>query len=214
MREFYWGAEEEQIELPINTRESKVKVPYENSSENDHNLVETANNRIYFYSVVSRPKILKVNKAIQSLNNHAQCRAVMFGDSATPIRLHINSYGGSVFAGLAAVDYIRASKAPVETIVEGCAASAATLMSVVGSHRSMHRSSCMLIHQLSGLMWGKFEEMKDDMKNSEMLMEKIKNIYREHCKIPEDVLKDILKHDIWWDADTCLRYGLVDEIIG
>ncbi len=213
MREFYWGAEEEQIELPIGNRERKVKAPYENSGDNDHNLVESANNRIYFYSMVSRPKILKVNKAIQNLNNHLSCRSVMYGDSTTPIRLHINSYGGSVFAGLAAVDYIKSSQAPVETIVEGCAASAATLMSVVGTHRSMRKNACMLIHQLSGHMWGKFEEMKDDMKNSEMLMEKIKGIYRDHCKIPEDVLNDILKHDIWWDAETCLKYGLVDEII-
>ena len=213
MREFYWGAEEEQIELPMETKTRKTKTPYENSSDNEHNLVEAANNRIYFYSMVSRPKILKVNKAIQNLNNHIQCRAVMYGESSTPIRLHINSYGGSVFAGLAAVDYIRSSKAPVETIIEGCAASAATLMSVVGSHRSMQKNACMLIHQLSGHMWGKFEEMKDDMRNSEMLMEKIKNIYREHCKIPEDVLSDILKHDIWWDAETCLKYGLVDEIV-
>ena len=71
----------------------------------------------------------------------------------------------------------------------------------------------MLIHQLSGHMWGKYQEMKDDMENSEMLMAKIKKIYRDNCKIPEDVLENILKRDIWWDAETCLRYGLVDEII-
>ena len=26
-------------------------------------------------------------------------------------------------------------------------------------------------------------------------------------------LNKLLKHDLWWDADTCLKYGLVDEII-
>ena len=26
-------------------------------------------------------------------------------------------------------------------------------------------------------------------------------------------LEDILKHDLWLDADTCKKYGLVDEII-
>ena len=53
----------------------------------------------------------------------------------------------------------------------------------------------------------------DDMENSKLLMEKIKNIYKEHARIPDDVLEDILKRDIWWDAETCLNYGLVDEII-
>ena len=38
----------------------------------------------------------------------------------------------------------------------------------------MHKNACMLVHQLSGIMWGKFQEMQDDMENSEMLMKKIK----------------------------------------
>ena len=29
----------------------------------------------------------------------------------------------------------------------------------------------------------------------------------------ENRLKEILKHDIMWDAETCLKYGLVDEIV-
>ena len=44
-------------------------------------------------------------------------------------------------------------------------------------------------------------------------MKKIKEIYEKHTKIPKNKLDDILKHDLWWDAETCLQYGLVDEII-
>jgi len=55
--------------------------------------------------------------------------------------------------------------------------------------------------------------MKDDMKNNEMLMEKIIRIYEEHTQIPKTKIKDILKRDLWWDARTCLKYGLVDDII-
>ena len=135
------------------------------------------------------------------------------GYEPPPIMLHINSYGGSVFAGLSAVDYIKNSKIPVHTVIDGCAASAATLMSCVAHRRYMHKNACMLVHQLSGLMWGKFQEMKDDMENSEMLMKKIKDIYKQHTKIPQHELDNILKHDIWWEAEKCLEYGLVDELI-
>jgi ATP-dependent protease ClpP protease subunit len=133
--------------------------------------------------------------------------------SPPPIKLHINSYGGSVFAGLAAVDYIKNSKIPIHTVIDGCAASAATLMSVVGERRYMHRNACMLVHQLSGLMWGKFQEMQDDMENSEMLMKKIKDIYREHTKIPKREMDNLLKHDLWWEAEKCLEFGMIDEVI-
>jgi ATP-dependent Clp endopeptidase proteolytic subunit ClpP len=163
---------------------------------------------------VNRPKILKLNKSLVHLSTTIQAREMQYqSESKTPIRLHINSYGGSVFAGLAAVDYIKKSKVPVETVIDGCAASAATLMSVVGTKRLMHENACMLVHQLSGHMWGKFQEMKDDMINSEMLMKKIKNIYRQHTKIPEEKLEEILNHDLWWDAEQCLEYGMVDEVI-
>ena len=60
---------------------------------------------------------------------------------------------------------------------------------------------------------GWVEELKDDMKNCEILMDTIKEIYVEHTTIPKKKLNDILKHDLWFDADTCLEYGLVDELI-
>lgn len=209
MRDYKWGLEEESGEVV-----KKIASPFENSSAEEHNLVEFSANNIFFYSTVSRPKILKLNKAIINLTSNIRSRAFAF-NSGEPdsIRIHINSYGGSVFAGLAAVDYILTSKVPVETVVEGCAASAATLMSVVGKKRYMHKNACMLVHQLSGHMWGKYQEMEDDMENSKMLMNKIKDIYRKHTKIPKNKLDQILKRDIWWDAEQCLEYGMVDEII-
>ena len=209
MRDYQWGLEEEKGEV-VKT----IHSPKENADGDEFNLVEYSGNNIFYYSSVSRPKILKLNKAITNLGNNLATRAFVYGAEKTDsIRLHINSYGGSVFAGLSAVDYILTSKVPVETIIEGCAASAATMMSVVGSKRYMHKNACMLVHQLSGHMWGKFQEMQDDMQNSEMLMKKIKNIYRKYTKIPEEKMDEILKHDIWWDAEQCLEYGLVDEII-
>jgi ATP-dependent protease ClpP protease subunit len=44
-------------------------------------------------------------------------------------------------------------------------------------------------------------------------MKTIKDIYEEHTNIPKKELAKVLKHDLWWDAETCLKYGLIDEII-
>jgi len=199
--------------MEVDEEEKEAKVSADDGDSDSENRVSASNNRIYFYSEVSRSKVLSLNKNIQSigvkLQNHANSLCI-----PTPeIYLHINSYGGSVFAGMAAVDYIRRSPADIVTVIDGCAASAATLMSVVGKRRLINEHSFMLIHQLSTSMWGKFEDLKDDMKNNELLMKSIKSIYEEHTKIPKNQLSKILKHDLWWDAKTCLKYGLVDEII-
>lgn len=186
----------------------------EDTDSNDSNRVLTTNNRIYFYSEVSRPKVLTLNKSIINVGISLQNRANALGsEEPNSLHLHINSYGGSVFAGLAATDYILSSPVNIVTVVDGCAASAATLMSVVGSHRMIHKHSFMLVHQLSSWTSGKYAELQDDMKNNDLLMKTIKDIYEEYTEIPKKELSKILKHDLWWDAETCLKYGLVDEII-
>ena len=176
--------------------------------------IETYNNKIYFYAEVSRTNNLTLNKKIVELGiKYSNVTNGLDLGSPIPIKLHINSYGGSVFAGFSSVDYIMNSKLPVTTIIDGCSASAATLMSVVANHRQMNKNAFMLIHQLSSGHWGNFEQLKDAMKNSELLMKRIYGIYEEHTKVPKRKLNQILKHDLWWDAQTCLKYGLVDEII-
>jgi ATP-dependent Clp protease protease subunit len=184
--------------------------------EHDHEErgnVENSSNNLYFYSPVLSNSVIKLNKGISSLSNNLVEVATNLDIPVPPIKLHINSGGGSLFDGLAAVDTIRKSKAPVHTIIEGGAASAATLMSVVGAKRYIHKHSFMLIHQLSGGMWGKFAEMQDEIQNSQLLMETIQNIYLKHTKMSKKTLKDLLKRDIWLDAKTCKEYGLVDEVI-
>ena len=84
---------------------------------------------------------------------------------------------------------------------------------VVGKKRFMTKHSLMLIHQLSGADSGKFNELQDQMSNMSILMNMITNIYLEETKINKTTLSELLKKDLWLDADTCLKYGLVDEII-
>ena len=182
-------------------------------SSDDNNIVSAQDNNIYFYSEVSRPKVLSLNKSLVRVSNSIRNRSSVLQCEDIPINLHICSYGGSVFSGFAAVDYIAENKVPVHSYIDGCAASAATLMSVVAEKRFMHKRSFMLIHQLSSGMWGNYEALKDSMENCDILMETIRDIYNKHTKIPKKQLNDILKRDLWFDAETCLKYGLVDEII-
>jgi len=204
MKDIFWAGKD---------KKDKEGTPVVATSDKN-NVVETTNNRIYYYSEVSRQKILVLNKNLRNLNDNLLNQAQLLGlNEPANIYLHINSFGGSVFAGLSAVDYIQSCEVPVITVVEGCAASAATLFSVVGTHRQIRSNAFMLIHQISSGMWGKYEELKDSLDNCDLFMRIIKDIYNEHTKVPKKKLNEILKHDLWFDAETCLEYGLVDEII-
>ena len=172
-------------------------------------------NKIYFYAPVTESTILELNQALRSLDVEMRCLEVRFGlTHPIPIELHIHSDGGNLFSGFAAADTINSLRTPVHTYVEGAAASAATLMSVCGKKRYITRSSLMLIHQLSALMIeGTHEQFRDEFTNQERLMLKIKDIYRAHTRLDEETLEDLLKHDLWLDANRCLELGLVDEVL-
>lgn len=204
MKDMFWASTPHPI----------VGSEFDDSKSDDNNRIDSKNNNIYYYTEVSRGKNLQLNMKIKELENDLLSRqsSLQMSDPGK-IFLHINSYGGSVFAGFSSVDYIVNSKVPVTSVIEGCAASAATIMSVVASHRQINKHAYMLIHQLSSGMWGKYQEQKDAIENSDRLMKMIIDIYEEHTKIPKKELSKLLKHDLWWDAETCLKYGLVDEII-
>ena len=203
MKDIYWAS------IPTTICGGEL----DNTKYDDNNRVEKKHNKIYFYSEVSRGKNLQLNLALKQLETDLLHGANITGGDPRSIFLHINSYGGSVFAGFSSVDYITSCKVPVTSVIDGCAASAATIMSVTANHRQMNRHAYMLIHQLSSGMWGKYQAMQDKMENCDRFMKMIIDIYEEHTKIPKKELSKILKHDLWWDADTCLKYGLIDEII-
>ena len=150
---------------------------------------------------------------LKILEKKLLCMSIQFDIPVPEIKIHINSEGGDLFAGLSMSDAIRVCKVPVTTIIEGEAASAATIISVVADKRMITKNSHMLIHQMSTGFWGKYNEFLDEMQNQKTLMDIMKKIYNEYTNITIKELNVCLKKDIYWTPEYCLNNGLVDEII-
>ena len=191
----------------------KEKTWGDTNKKNGPNEVGISGSTIFYYTGIDKPHILELNKHLHNLEAKHIAEATRLGVDPAPIRVRLNSGGGLIVAGVAGMDNIRTLKTPVYTIIDGFCASAATFLSVVGMNRQMTRNSFMLIHQLSTGFWGKYEEFEDEKKNLDLMMKMIKNVYREYTKIPEKKLNEILKRDLMLDANTCLKWRLVDEII-
>jgi ATP-dependent protease ClpP protease subunit len=195
---------------PKNTNDKpKVK-----NNESDSGVSSVGNN-IYFHDDVCDESVAKLITIINNKND--EFKKMLLNDmvkSAKPrnLWLHITSYGGCLFSCFRAIDAIKNSKIPIYTVIDGYAASAGTLMSVVGKKRYMTRSSYMLIHQLSSGTCGNFWQIKDEYENLEMLMDDIYNIYTEHSKMSRKELEAYLSHDSWWKLDKCIECGLVDKV--
>jgi ATP-dependent Clp endopeptidase proteolytic subunit ClpP len=174
--------------------------------------IERINNHIYFYSEVTRNSMLELILLIKEIEEENISISHRMNIDEIPIYLHIQSEGGSIFAVFSAIDTIQECRVPIHTIIEGSVASAGSMLSIVGKKRFIRPHGYILIHELSSGFWGKFSEIEDDMVNLKELMSRIRTLYQEYTRIPKKKLDEILKHDIWWNADVCMNYGLVDEI--
>ena len=173
--------------------------------------ITRTDNHIYYHAEVSRSTVFELIEYIKKCEIDNIVLEHTMNIDKIPIYIHINSFGGTIFDALTAIDVIEGCKSPVHTIIEGATASAGTLISVVGEKRYIRPNAHMLIHQLSSGFWGKMNEIEDDFKNDQTLMKKITDIYKKHASIPKGKMREILKHDLWWTAETCMEYGLVDE---
>jgi ATP-dependent protease ClpP protease subunit len=175
--------------------------------------IRTIENKIYFYDDISNETVLDLNKTLLEVDSKLQNTKNILGESFDPIiHLHIKTDGGEIFSAISTLDLIPTLKSKVYTYIDGCVASAGTLISVVGAKRFMGRNAYLLIHQISGDMYGKFSEMEDQMENSTNLMKFIKNIYKQNTKIPMKRLDELLKRDLWMDSRECLENGIIDVI--
>ena len=193
-------------------RASAEEEPEEDNTETK--TVKVLYNHIYYYGPVNRESVCNLCEEIKKLEIKLTELKQNYELQKYPkIFIHIQSEGGDALAGLAAMDVIRASKLKIVTIVEGYAASAASFIMLGGDERRILKHSNVLIHEIKTEFWGKFQELKDEMYNCDKLMDTIRKLYKEKTKIPTKKLAALLKKDLYLDADECLEYGIVDEII-
>ena len=191
-----------------------TKKPETNDSdeEEEETKIVRENNHVYFYSDVSRESIFQLNTLLREAAKFVHTMSFELNVPNIPIYLHINSYGGSLYDAYAAVDTIKNLRVPIHSIIEGCAASAGTIISVVCNKRFIGANAYMLIHQLNSRMWGKMSELEDEFNHLTELMEQITKLYGDCAKIPKKKLIKLLKHDLWLNPKTCIKYGLVDAL--
>ena len=182
----------------------------EQDSTEDQEIIVVKHNHVYFYTDVSPKSILELTKHMNTLEKQLLCMQVDYSLKEPPtMYLHIQSDGGIAYSGLSGMNMIQSMKVPVITIAEGFVASAATLLWLGSKKRDMQPDASILIHQIRGEFWGSYEDMKDDMKNSDQLMTKLQRIYTSKTNIPENKLNKIIKRELHLDYEQCKKWAFV-----
>lgn len=131
-----------------------------------------------------------------------------------PIKIFIDSCGGSVTAGFIIIDAISLSDTPVFTINMGTAYSMGLCILAAGHRRYAYPSATFLFHEgstdIGQIDAGKF---KNYSKFYEMLLERLKNFLLANTNMTEEMYKEKYRDDWWFFAKEALEYGFIDEIL-
>ena len=183
----------------------------ENSSDNATDMIYTNYNHLYFSGDITSKSSFSLCKNLRILANGLKVDAI--DRNINPeIYLHITTDGGCIASAFSIIDCMEGLGVPVNTVIDGSVSSAGTLISIHGKTRYICKNSYVLIHELRSGCWGKLAYIDDTYKNCIKIQEHINNFYLTKTQIGKKMLKDLLVKDLQFNADECIKMGIVDKI--
>lgn len=129
------------------------------------------------------------------------------------LNVHINSYGGEVFNGLAIYNLLRQYDATVNVYIDGIAASIASVIAMAGDNIYMPKTASMMIHNCISWEYGNAKQLRKTAEDMDKIMEALKAAYLARINISEEKLQEFLDEETYLTAEECLEYGFITEII-
>ena len=126
------------------------------------------------------------------------------------INVRINSPGGSIVEGLGILAAIRNSKIPVDTYVDGLAASMAFVVAMAGKKRFANDFSRAMIHDPN-----MDSENLTDADRAVLLEFKnmLIHIFKNNSSLSETEIDSIMTAETWYNSEQLLAVGLIDSIV-
>ena len=132
-----------------------------------------------------------------------------------PIKIFINSPGGSVHDGFAIYDMIRFIRPEVKIISAGLSASAATVIMLAAKKedRLALPNSRIMIHQPSMQFQGAAEDVRRTAEEVLKIKQKINEMYARETGQPLEKVQEDTDRDYWMSPDEAVAYGLIGRVV-
>ena len=134
-------------------------------------------------------------------------------DHSLPVRIILNSYGGSCNAAVRMFDDVRAYPGDVHIIVSGTAASAATVLAMAADRLEMTPGSMWMIHDPSVFAFGNERDLNDAIRMLKACKESILNVYARRCHKNREDVATMMTDTTWMDSHKAHTEGFVDGIV-
>ena len=128
------------------------------------------------------------------------------------IRVHIDSYGGSVSEGWAIYNALRQHPAKIVTYGDGFVASAALYPFLAGDERIASSLSAYYFHQVMVAASGYADDLRAAADEAEKMTEIGINAFVERTGMDADQVRQLMQAETWVTPAQALDYGIATSI--
>ena len=128
------------------------------------------------------------------------------------VEIRINSGGGSVFDGLAIYNLIKDYEGPTTVIVDGLAASIASVIALGADKLVMNEGSFFMIHNPWTISGGESKDLRQAADILDKIQSQIVDIYASATGKDEAEIIALMDAETWLNPDEALEMGFAQEI--
>lgn len=128
------------------------------------------------------------------------------------ITVRINSPGGDVYDALAITNALRNHSARIVTVVEGLAASAASIIAMAGDEIIMCRNAEMMIHDARGAILGTATDVAEYATWLDKVSANLSTVYADRAGGTAEEWRAAMHAETWYSAEEAVEAGLADSV--
>lgn len=181
---------------------------------------ENGETRHDIFSRMLKDRIIFLGSPIDSVVANVIVAQLLFlssQDPSSPIKIYINSPGGSVVAGLSIIDTMNLIPNDVETIVVGMAASMAAVILSSGA-KGMRKSlpnSTVMIHQPSNAnVGGQASDIEISTRRIIRIRDNLNQMLASNTGQELSRVEQDCDRDYYMNSEEALEYGIIDSVVG
>ena len=128
------------------------------------------------------------------------------------VTCRINSPGGDLFEGVAIYNLLKSCGKPVNVVVDGMAASAASLIAMAGTKVTMGTGTLMMIHRAMAMVGGHADDMRQMADTLDTVTASAADLYVAKTGMKKDKILSMMTAETWMSAQECVDQGFADAI--
>lgn len=132
------------------------------------------------------------------------------------ITIKLNSCGGDLYTGIAIHNALKGLKGHKTVVIEGIAASAASVIAMAGDEVQVYPGSMIMIHGVSGLFYDymNITDLKQAVKGFDAAEQAIAEIYKAKTGTETDALRSMMTKETWMVGQQAIDKGFADTLLG